>query len=96
MFKVTTMFNMDKVRQYCIKNGFYTCGDCDEYSQMLNYVRTHATNPEVSDVKLVATDIYDHSALDRSYDGYTGVEIIANIMFGLLNECMTRFVDVEE
>ena len=93
MFKVTTRFEADKVRNYCIKNDFYNCGDCEEYAAMLGNVREHEINPEIADVAAIAEDIYTHSALDASYDGYAGTEIIESIIFGLLNECMTRFVE---
>lgn len=93
MFKVTTKFNANEVRNYCIKNNFYTCGDCEEYAAMLANVREHEINPEIADVAAIAEDIYNHSELDASYDGCRGTEIIESIIFDLLNDCMMRFVE---
>lgn len=51
----------DDVRQMCICYQFYSCGNSDEYGEMLDYVRDHP-NPTLEDIAAVALDIYEHSS----------------------------------
>lgn len=92
MFEITTKFEFEKVRRYCIKNNLYTRGTCKEYDAMLENVHRHENNPDALCVEMIAEDIFNHSDFDTRYD-CTASEAIDNILFDLPNECMTRFVE---
>lgn len=69
-------WSADSVRQSCIRNELYTCGDNDEYSAMLDYVRDN--DPTDNNLLRVARDICEHS------DGQT----VTNIMYILYREAV--------
>lgn len=78
----------DKLRALCIKNDWYTCGDCEEYENLFN--RLHDENGdrvEMTTEKLaeIASDILEHS--DTDYN-------IPNIMFELARACFTYFTEI--
>jgi hypothetical protein len=75
--KETRKISMSDVRTECIKNNWYTNGDCEAYDNMLTFVNSleHATT---NDLEKIATDIKEHSTTDCE---------IEDIMFGLANDC---------
>lgn len=86
----------DKVRNMCIKEGFYTCGTCEEYSHLLCVL---CKDEEISldDVETIAADILVHSVWEEKAAEY-GVgydELLRNVMSNLINECCYTFV-IEE
>lgn len=78
-------WSSNSVRAMCIKHEFYTRGDNEAYSKMLNYVNAHK-EPTLEDMANVACDIIAHS----DYEGE-----MADMMFNLGNEAITTFYDVE-
>lgn len=63
------------MRNYCINRNFYTRGDNEAYSSMLDFVREN--DPTYKNVELVAIDIISHS--DRySIFSEGDVDFIAN------------------
>lgn len=76
------------VRSMCIREKFYTCGDCTAYSKMLDYVDEHRDNPDDVDIWLVATDILEHTSKDQG-------QTIENIMYILANDVITYFYEVK-
>lgn len=79
--------NRDKVRQYCIENNYYTCGDCEEYEQMLdkcsNYDSSNcATDEEILDI---ARDIWEHSDMDEYLASGGDWE---SFVWGIFNYCI--------
>ena len=52
------------VRELCIRNNWYTCGDNTAYQKMLDYVDNHKPTP--TSIYKVALDIKSHSNIDES------------------------------
>lgn len=78
-------WSTESVRSMCIKNDRYTCGDCEEYQRMLNFVRDN--EPTLENIEKVAEDIVNHS--DLSSYGQTFDENVRSIMFELANDAIT-------
>lgn len=81
--KETRMISMYDVRTECIKNNWYTNGDCEAYDNMLTFVNSleYATT---DDLETIATDIKEHSTTDYE---------IETIMFVLANDCCKTFFE---
>lgn len=75
--------SMYDVRKACITYDWYTCGDCEEYDKMLNYVN-NIDVATLDEIETIATDIKEHS--DTNYE-------IKDIMFVLVNECCITFIE---
>ena len=73
----------ESVRMLCVKQQWYTCGTNKEYDHMLEYVRNN--KPVLSNIFIVAKDIFDHSENDDY--GYED-EVIESIMFLLNSEAI--------
>lgn len=86
--KESRFWHSGLVREFCINNGFYTCGDNDEYSDMLCYVEGH--NPTPENLYIVAKDILEHSDDDAN-----GNFVISDIMMLLDKKtvCLDFFID---
>lgn len=56
------------VRQLCIKNEWYTAGDCKDYSEMLDYVEENCYNANGVVIYNIACDIKAHSSTDADLD----------------------------
>lgn len=69
--------SMSDVRKACIKNNWYTNGDCEAYDSMLSFVNG-LKYASTDDLETIATDIKEHSDTDDE---------IASIMFVLANDC---------
>lgn len=57
----------EEVRNMCIRYGFYTCGDCNAYENLLHNlcnVKNYGDDLSVERLEKIARDIVDHS--DRS------------------------------
>ena len=77
-------WSMERVRNFCIKHDYYTCGDNESYSKMLWYVEEHSKNPTIHDLYTVAIDIMDNSYLDESYE-------VTTMLYYLQRECIETF-----
>ena len=79
------IWNWNSVREMCIRENFYTEGDCEEYDAMLTKVRENVPTDEM--IYEIAIDINAHS------EGQT----VSNIMFILANDvvktCYTLYDD---
>ena len=71
------------VRECCIKNDFYTAGDCKAYSEMLAFVDKNEFTLE--NLYKVAKDIEEHSE----------EQTIENIMFCLRKDAVDTFYTVK-
>lgn len=80
-------WDMESVRNCCIKHDFYNNGDNDDYSKMLWYVKEHSKNPTIDDLYTVAKDIYNHTYIEESWTDFS----VSTIMFYLENECIKKF-----
>lgn len=72
------------VRQTCIKNDLYTCGDNEEYDHMLSWVERLYPNTE--NLYFIAEDIQKHSK-DQT---------VTNVMFLLEKDAVTTTFEVDD
>ena len=72
------------VRDMCIKHDFYTCGDNDEYFNMLELTRK--LKPTKTALYTVAKDIVDHSEEGR----------VEEVMYLLELEAVHTYYEIEE
>lgn len=86
--KMNRVWNAADVRSMCIREKFYTCGNCEDYSQMLEYVDTHRNISEDFDIYAVARDILIHT--DKELE-----QTVENIMYILANDVIKYFYEVE-
>ena len=59
MFKFERVWSSNSVRETCIKLGWYTNGDSDDYYKMLDFVASH--KPTDRNICKVIEDIFNHS-----------------------------------
>lgn len=85
--KIAAWSDMD-VRDMCIKEGFYTRGDCRDYKNILDYVNNH-NQPDDLDVYIVAENILNHTSTELG-------QTVENIMYILANDVIKYFYEVEE
>lgn len=91
MLKETRKIMNDKVRSLCIRNNFYTCGDCEEYDNLLSNLCSGNKEITTSDLIEIADDILKHSSnLFYSNDD------IKSLVFDLANSCCYTVFDFEE
>lgn len=85
--KKSRTWNAMDVRSMCIREKFYTFGDCEDYSKMLDYVDSHK-EPDDLDIYLVAKNILNHTmpALQQT---------IENIMYILANDVIVYSYEVD-
>lgn len=89
-FKETRTMSASKLRDLCIKRGWYTHGTNEEYSRLFDMLSDFCGCPEhLTTEKLVeiAEDIWDHSHITD----YT----IETVLFELARNCFTIF-DIDE
>lgn len=81
--KTKRFWTTDKVMNVCIENGFYTCGTCKEYSNMLLLVVK--LDPDTESLYIVAKDIVEHSK----------EQTISNVMYLLERDAVDTFYSIE-
>lgn len=81
--KITRKWSLKSVREACIKNNLYTCGDCEEYDHMLNWVER--LYPSTENMYFIANDIVEHSE-DQT---------ISNVMFILEKDAINTFFEID-
>ena len=81
--KITRKWSLGSVREACIKNDLYTCGDCEEYDHMLNWVGR--LYPSTENIYFIAKNIVDHSK-DQT---------ISNVMFILEKDAINTFFEID-
>lgn len=84
----------EKVREMCIRNGYYTCGDNRAYERMLANARD-VDDQDFIGLKDIAIDIYYHSKMQYD-DEYTKAQYIEGILYGILTECTDMYVELDE
>lgn len=72
--KFKRVWNMQVVRDVCIRCNWYTCGTSKDYDNMLQFVDGH--KPTDRNIEKVATDIYYHSEKE---DGRT-LALVADVL----------------
>ena len=81
----TRVLHSYKLRQLCIEQDWYTCGDNEDYENLFKRLRADYITPaNMTTEKLaeIATDIKEHSDTDME---------ITSIMFFLAKACDTWF-----
>lgn len=78
----------DDVYHLCVREQYYTCGDCEDYEKMLSYVgNLGEIKDELIGVHLtrIATDIYEHSDISKFQLAYgaSAEEVFQSIYFNL-------------
>ncbi len=82
--EINRTWNIDSVRNTCIKNSLYTQGTSEEYEHMLSWVKRLYPNTE--NLYFIANDIMNHSE----------EQTITNIMFLLEREAVTTTYEIED
>ena len=87
-FKATRIIRSDKVRQMCINYNLYTCGNSEEYTNMLIKL-CGVYSPLMDDYETIAVDILSHSRWEDLAGEYnvTYDELMEIIISKLINEC---------
>lgn len=81
---VKRFWNARNVKEVCIDNKLYTCGDNESYNAMLN--RVDECSPTTENLYLIAVDIAKHST-------FRGIE---SIMYMLENGAVKTYFSIEE
>ncbi len=55
----------EDLRELCIRNNWYTRGDCKAYSHLLNELAHEKENITTDDIVEIAQDILEHSNTDQ-------------------------------
>lgn len=84
--KETRIMTTDDLRNLCIKENWYTCGDCEEYSNLLSMTKNGCKlrNITANVLYKMAIDIEQHSNM-------TGILDTETIMYMLAEICHTTF-----
>ena len=82
--EVTRTWSAASVRSMCINHSFYTCGDNEDYSHMLDWV--DRLYPSTETLFFIAEDIRKHSTY--------GIPV-ESIMFDLEREAVITYFEVK-
>ena len=90
-FKAST----SEMRNYCIRNNFYTAGDCREYENMFSMLTQINHLKTLEDLYIncqaVANDILDHTPAENWF--YEEREdCVADMIFDMLNSDIITFL----
>lgn len=90
-YKETKTWSASDIREMCIANDLYTCGDCESYNRMLTFVRKN--KPTKKNILWVANDIFEHSNIEEKMNIYGEDEsgIFENILFNIANKIMSFY-----
>ena len=87
--KAVRHWNSCEVRQLCIKNEWYTHGDCQAYSDMLGFVDRN--DPTTENIYLTALDICQHS-----FDGDIDDDDVTTMMEQIEKSVVDKFYYIGE
>lgn len=87
---VRMVINPNKVREYCIRRGFYTSGSNEDYDKMLNACRNDDWTPAE-----VAFDIWNHTNENLKKTMREGGFVIESVLFDIWHECMDVRIEEE-
>ena len=80
--------DIEDVRNKCIEKNWYTCGDNEEYSHMLNMTKEPYS---VILLEKIARNIVEHSD-EECWEGYDDSPVL-NVMFELKADCCYSFFE---
>lgn len=87
-YKERRILGAGKLRALCIKNSWYTAGDNEEYSKLLDMARADNITTEL--IAEMAIDIEKHSVNYGADQGYG----IPQFMFEIAKSCYSVFEEV--
>ena len=92
MLKETRMIDKTKVRNLCVKNGYYTCETNEEYDNMFSHCEGKMT---IRKIEYIAKDIFIHSDVEmfKNRCGCSDEELFENIAFELINDCCCTTIE---
>ena len=98
--KVYRCLDSHRVRGMCIKYSYYTAGDNEAYSKMLDRCKTlQSDSDEITDdgMLVIARDILIHSNIDKIMREYSCdvKAVLEMILFNLYNDCCITFVELD-
>ena len=56
-YRTFELIHRDSLRTMCINNNYYTCGDTDDYTELLNFVEK-LDNITPLEISTIATNIF--------------------------------------
>ena len=65
-YKEIRRIRANDLRNLCVEEDWYTCGDNDEYGHLLLDLAGHKENITTDDIVEIASDIIEHSDLSVS------------------------------
>lgn len=87
--KEVKRIDTSKLRNICIKNNWYTCGTCAEYSNMFNMCEVE--NVTTKTLYQITKNIYEHTNINTAENGcsaeYSDTENILNMMVYINDAC---------
>lgn len=82
-YKETRKIEMNKIRNLCIEKGWFTCGDNDQYAELLSYGKCE---------NITSDELVEMATLIKEYSN-TEYEI-TSIMFELARICYSFFEEI--
>ena len=88
-------WSSSRVQSMCVSYDFYTCGDKEEFEELLFFVK--AFRPTIQNMVIAARNIYNHSDIETLMEKYGTDEkgIFEEIMFGLGETICTTYEATE-
>lgn len=95
--KVEKRLRMDDVRRLCVEQGYYTCGNNEEYNRMLEMSNSNKVTNRL--IYRIADNIAMHSdfkMFQKKYDDITYGELLQHIMYQVNKCCVETFELIQE
>ena len=88
------LWDCDRMRNFCIRYGYYSSGDCEDYESMLEFVMKE--EPTQENMFYVAYDIVTHTSTLLEDTDFTLADHVAGLMFGIENEVVETVFHVQD
>lgn len=85
MIKEIRKLSWYDLRNMCVRENFYTCGTCEEYDKLYEYV-SNLENVTTKDIVNIAKDIMKHSEVDEDME-------LISICYLIGRECRSNFIE---
>lgn len=89
MYKIVRKFAIARIREYCIRENLYTCGNNSDYGKMFDMAANAKTDGEFI---AVCADIWEHS--DNTKFISDGGEF-EDFAYGIIEYCLIQYVEKE-
>lgn len=80
------------LRNLCIKNNWYTKGDCEDYERLLGELSTAKGNITTADIIEIAEDIANHSELEEGWDIESIAFEVGKLAFSFFSKVNERYL----